>query len=199
MPDRAGLTADGAVGATTARLFLALWPDAALRGQLAAQGRRLQQALGGRLTRPETIHLTLVFIGNLARTRLPELMAGLAGIEAAAVRMELDHAECWRHNHVAFVAPRRTPASLQELVGKLEAALTAAAIPFDRRPYRAHVTLVRRADCEKANPAQGRVSDTPEWGVFRPLTWSAGQFVLVESVPTPIGVRYDVLGSYVLL
>lgn len=182
-----------------ARLFLALWPAAPLRRRLAEEGRRLHAALGGRLTRPETIHLTLVFIGSLARERIPALQESLAGIAASAFDIEFDRVDCWRHNRIAFLAPSRMPAALVDLVGQLEGALAELAIPFDRRPYQAHVTLLRKADCPKANPAGGRVSVAPEWGAVRPIAWSAGDFVLVESVSTPDGMRYDLLGRYALL
>lgn len=191
MPDPAELE--------SARLFLALWPETSVRERLAEEGGSLHKLLGGRLTRPETIHLTLVFIGNLARERLPALLERLAVIEAAAFRIVFDRADCWRHNRIAFLSPSAPPAELLDLVGKLEAALAELAIAFDRRPYKAHVTLLRKAGCPMANPARGRVSDSPEWGDFKPIMWSAGRFVLVESVSTPEGVRYDVLGSYVLL
>lgn len=182
-----------------ARLFLALWPEAPVQQRLAEETRRLHKALGGKPTRPETVHLTLVFIGDLARDRIPALQERLAHIQAAAFRVEFDRADCWRHNRIAFLAPSRPPESLLDLVATLEMSLGELAIPFDRRPYAPHITLLRKALCPKENPAGGRVSDTPEWGDFRPIVWSAGNFVLVESVPTPTGVRYDLLGRYALL
>lgn len=191
MPDHAGLK--------PARLFLALWPDAKVRTRLAEEGARLHEHLSGRLTRPETIHLTLVFIGNVARARLPELVGKLAGIEAESFLIGLDQAGCWRHNGVAYLAPRQIPEALPALVTQLETALDALAIPFDRRPYKPHVTLVRKSECPKGNPADGRVLDSPLRGDFRPIIWSAERFVLVESVPIPEGVRYDELGSFRLL
>ena len=191
MSDRAGLN--------PARLFLALWPDIEVCAGLAAMGGRLREQLSGRLTRPETIHLTLVFIGDLARDRIPELIDGLTKISVPAFRIEFDRAGCWRHNHIAYLAPSRPPEELLNLVEGLEAALNELTVGFDRRPYRPHVTLVRKADCEKANPAGSRVSNSPVWGDFRPIIWSAKHFALMESVTTPDGVRYENLGSFRLL
>jgi 2'-5' RNA ligase len=191
MPDRAGLK--------PARLFLALWPAPPVGKRLAEEGQHLHGILGGRLTRTETIHLTLVFIGDLARDRIPTLLDRLAALAATDFTLEFDRADCWRHNRIAYLSPSEPPTPLYELVAKLEAALVELAIPFDRRPYKPHVTVLRKADCAKGNPAAGRVLASPEWGVFRPISWSARSFVLVESVPTPDGVRYDRLGSYALL
>lgn len=191
MSDRAGLK--------SARVFIALWPDAATRAELAATGKRLHDALSGKSTRPETIHLTLVFIGDLARERIPELNAKLASIAAPSFRIAFDRADCWRHNRIAYLAPTQPPTELFGLVTKLESALDELAIPFDRRPYTPHITLVRKAECTKANPAIGRVSDAPIAGDLIPITWSAKRFLLVESVTIPEGVRYDNLGSFGLL
>ena len=191
MPDRAGLR--------PARVFLALWPDRAVRDEMAEAGRRLHRSLSGRLTRPETIHLTLVFIGDLGRQRLPELLERLDAVAAPSFRVEFDRADCWRHNKIAYLAPSRPPDALFSLVARLESLLDDLAIAFDRRPYRPHVSLIRKAVCPKANPASGRVPESPEWDDLRPIMWSAKRFVLVESVPIPEGVRYDELGSFGLL
>lgn len=185
-------------GLSPARVFLALWPETPVRQRMAEAGRRLHLSLGGRLTRPETIHLTLVFIGNLARDRLADLSARLAEIESPGFEVVFDLTDCWRHNRVAFLAPSVPPDALTGLVAKLEAALTELAIRFDRRPYKAHVTLLRKADCGRPPPARGTPADRRANETLAPIRWSARQFVLVESVPTPDGVRYDLLGSYAL-
>jgi len=191
MPDPGGLK--------PARLFVALWPGEAVRTRLAEEGRRLHRTLAGRLTRAETIHLTLVFIGDLARERISELAERLDSLDAPAFQVDFDRADCWKHNRIAFVTASQPPEALHGLVMQLERALAELAIPFDRRPYKPHITLLRKATCPNRNPADGRVSDSPEWGDFEPINWSAEEFVLVESVPIPEGIRYDVLRSFRLL
>lgn len=191
MPDRPELK--------PARVFLALWPDAAIRDRLAEVGERMHKTLHGKMTRPETIHLTLVFIGDLARDRIPGLIEALPPLDLPAFRVDFDQADCWRHNRIAFLGSGQPPEALFNLVDRLQATLDGLAIGYDHRPYKPHITLVRKAACPKGNPADGRVFDAPEWGVFRPVAWPAKRFVLVESVPIPEGIRYDVLGSFSLL
>lgn len=188
MPDPADLK--------PARLFFALWPDEAVRTRLAEEAGRLHEGLAGRITRTETVHLTLVFIGDLARDRIPGLIERLDAVDAAAFTIDFDRADCWEHNRIAFLTASRPPDALYGLVAQLEQALADLAIPFDRRPYKPHITLLRKARCPNRNPAAGRVSESPEWGDFEPITWSAEGFVLVESVSTPEGIRYDVLRSF---
>jgi 2'-5' RNA ligase len=190
MPDREGLN--------PARIFLALWPDPAVRKLLEEEGRRLHGRLSGRLSRPETLHLTMVFIGDLPRERLPELLSALHAVLSPAFQINFDHADCWRHNRIAYLAPSQTPKALIELAATLERTLDKLTIPFDRRPYKPHITLLRKAECQTENPASGRVPVSPEWGACMPIRWSAKDFVLVESVPSGDGARYQVLGRFPL-
>ncbi|MDR3395810.1 MAG: RNA 2',3'-cyclic phosphodiesterase [Parasulfuritortus sp.] len=190
MPDHEGLN--------PARVFLALWPDHAVQKRLAEEGGRLHSHLAGRLSRPDTLHLTLVFIGNLARARLPELREALRSLASPGFQIDFDRADCWRHNRIVYLAPGKPPDVLYMLVASLEKTLDALAIPFDRRPYCPHVTLLRKAECQKGNPAIGRVPDSPEWGDFAPIKWSARDFVLVESVSSTDGTRYQVLDRFLL-
>jgi 2'-5' RNA ligase len=72
---------------TQARLFLALWPDA---GEYAQLLRHLQQYAwprGASPVKPDRLHLTLHFIGQVARQRLAELGDGL---QVAMTPFELD-------------------------------------------------------------------------------------------------------------
>lgn len=192
----------------SARLFIALWPAPPVRVRLTEQSRRLHGVLAGKLSRPDSLHLTLVFIGNLARDRVTPLQDGLDQVRVPAFQLHIDQADCWKHNQIAFVRPSQPPAVLFDLVTQLEQAVEGLGIDFDRRPYTPHVTLLRKAVCEMANPAIGRVSEdaqigplkrVPEWGTFRPIPWSAENFVLVESVSTPTGSRYEILRRYALL
>ncbi len=181
-----------------ARLFIGLWPGPPLRKRLAEEGRRLHTVLGGRLTRAETIHLTLVFIGNLERALIPGLMSELDSLRQVRFEIVFDQARCWSHNRIGYLSPSHAPEAMFRLVSELESALGRLAIPFDRRPYKPHVTLIRKANCPKGNPAQGRVPVSPEWGDVEPITWSADAFVLVESLLTSSGAAYRIIGRFSL-
>jgi 2'-5' RNA ligase len=153
--------------------------------------RELHAGLGGRATRAETIHLTLLFIGDLDRDRLPDLQAAARGIRRPGFEMRFDHRHCWGHNHIAWIGPSATPPGLLDLVGDLEARVGGLGIPFDRRPYQAHVTLVRKAACQHwPVPA----ATTPET-----IDWAARDFVLVASRLDAAGPRYDLLERFPLL
>lgn len=182
MPDRAGLN--------LARLFLAAWPDRETRTRLAEASRQVEAHWGGRPSRPETLHLTLVFIGVLERARLDTLRQALSNVRSARFELILDRLGCWRHNRIAYLAPNSPPEALLGLVTTLEACLDRLAIDFDRRPYAPHVTLARKVACADGNP-DGRIEVTP-------MRWPVRAFDLIESVPTPAGVRYERLARLAL-
>ena len=58
------------------RLFFALWPDDAVRAELARWSRELHALCGGRITPPEKLHVTL-----LRDAREPAAMPALGPIE----------------------------------------------------------------------------------------------------------------------
>lgn len=58
-----------------ARLFLALWPDPAVRHQLRAARDAWQWPRGATPVHADKLHLTLHFLGDVPGARLPELLS----------------------------------------------------------------------------------------------------------------------------
>ena len=168
------------------RLFLALWPGAAVRRVLAGLAREHLPRVG-RPVHAANLHLTLVFLGAVetgARARLEEACAEIA---FAPFTLTLSRLGCWARAGVAWSAPERTPEALAALVEGLRAAAARAEIAAEARPFRAHVTLARRlgARAGKELPAE-----------HRPVRWEAREFVLVRSRTDPRGARYEVLRAW---
>jgi len=140
------------------RLFVALPVPAGVR---RAVGERIEAERGelppARWVRPENLHLTLVFLGELAADRVPDLVAALAPAFAAhpTLRLRLAGAGC-------FPPPprsgRRRPARVawigveadggDEGLRALQADVAAAAAESvghrpDDRPWSPHLTLAR--------------------------------------------------------
>lgn len=174
-----------------ARVFFALWPDAPLRKAMSTVSRTLHAARGGRMTRPETMHLTLLFLGAVPRTQFPALIEGAQSIAAPIFETRFDYTACWRHNQIAFLGAHRPPESLLDLVKALESVATGLGLVFDQRAYTPHVTLIRHAQCAK--PAADNTLELES-----PLQWPARDFVLVESKPGPGGITYPVLARFPL-
>ncbi len=167
-----------------ARVFFALWPDEPVQRALHDVGRRLHQTLKGRLTRAPSIHLTLLFIGDVEEERLDALRDAASTVWVEPFKMLLDRAACWRHNRIAWVGPSNPPQALEGLAVRLRTRIAEAAFAFDRKPFAAHVTLLRDADC--AAVVEG----------IAPIDWDVRGFVLVRSRLDAAGSRYEVIGRW---
>ena len=164
-----------------ARLFLALWPEAPLRTKLAACRDAWRWPTGAKPVADATLHLTLHFIGALARARMPALAASLAAVPVGRIVLRPAGCELWRGG--IAVLRFEGDAALPELHDRLGAVLTDAGIALDPRPFAPHVTLARKA--AKAEPPAERLA----------FEWRADGFALVESLPGG-SARYEVLSRF---
>ena len=173
------------------RLFFALWPDPALRGELAAFQRRLRKVMGkGRWLPPQRLHLTLYYLGRLPLPLAEAVQIGARDIEAPPFSVQLDRLGCFERARVLWLGPEQAPRSLIDLHEALRALSDACG--NETRPccFRPHVTLARKL----------RVSpELPEAAArLLPLRWHATDFALIESVDTAQGVEYRLLERYPL-
>lgn len=174
----------------TIRVFFALWPDADVAARLHAIALQRHAVLGGRVMREDSLHATLVFIGDVSPQCLPALQSAAAETQAHEFSMTLDESGCWRHNHIAYLGMRQIPESLRGLQSSLAEKLRKAGFILETRPFSPHVTLLRKAECAdsgKENPAA------------EPVAWTVRDFVLVKSSVGANGSRYEQIGRWRLL
>jgi 2'-5' RNA ligase len=167
------------------RLFLALWPDDGLRDALTALTNGLPEAAQGRRAAPDNLHITLVFLGPLNSARQHCVEEACAATRGHAFGLVLDTLGWFSRPQVLWLGASRIPAALQALVRDLNEGLAGCGHVPETREHRAHVTLARKV---KRGPRQPQP--------VTPLRWQVDRFVLVESVPEPSGVRYEVLRSW---
>lgn len=160
------------------RLFIALWPSTAQRKHIVERMQPFAAAIPGKVVIPANYHVTLVFIGSFAESRIAELRERIAAVPLQPVEIQLDHFEYWKKPRIVCLAASRIPPALADLVDNLNAALTPLGFVPETRRYRAHLTLSRKAS---ARPA----ADLDE-----PISLHWDHFRLVESVSTEKGVRY---------
>jgi 2'-5' RNA ligase len=165
----------------TLRLFIALWPGEALRRAITSWQHAWSWPPRAALVKPERLHLTLHFLGDVPANRLPDLVRELK-VPCAHFTLTLGQGEVWP-NGVAVLRPDSAPATLVGLHGALHRALVGLELPVDTRPYRAHVTLARRAQGARPPPEGPAL----RWRI------DAG-YVLVRSLPG--GAGYDVLARF---
>lgn len=169
-----------------ARLFFALWPDAGTQRALGTLAQDLKHECGGRAVAASNVHLTLVFLGNVERARMPRLEALAVGIGAPRFALAVDRVEFWRHNRIVWAGASHCPGALQALVARLGQGLTAEGFRPDERPYVPHITLLRNT---RRPPAMASVPV---------IDWMVPGFALVESAPRERGRVYEVVREWPL-
>ena len=162
------------------RLFFAIWPPASVARALADWAEEVRGLSGGRRTAEGNIHLTLSFLGQAEPARA---IAAAKRVKAAPHHLPIEHA---RHvNRMIWVAPRQVPAPLAALHGALAVELYREEFILERRPFAAHVTLIRNA--------RGAVLPA-----LPPVAWPVGEFVLVRSSLSSRGPSYEPLERFTL-
>jgi len=169
------------------KAFFALWPSAEERSHLAAWQKPLMLLCGGRAMSGETLHNTLVFIGNIAQSRLEPLQLAAQEVSGEGFELCFDVARYWGHNHIVYAAPVHLPQSLTQLVLGLEQSLIRHGFKFDIREYQPHVTLMRNAHW----------TDFP-LPTMQPVCWQIKDFALMQSVPQEGFTAYSVLARFPL-
>jgi 2'-5' RNA ligase len=168
------------------RLFFALWPPENAALALHAWASAAQGACGGRVTRAESIHLTLAFLGEVPPRRMPAALAAAHRVRGGSHTVSLDEAGYWQRNRIVWAGAREAPGALARLAEALGAELRAEGFALERRPFAAHVTLIRKARDAGALPE------------LRPVEWPVGEFVLVRSLLSSAGSRYEPLERFAL-
>lgn len=176
----------------TARVFFALWPPAAIVEALAGTARSAASQLGGKATRPESIHLTLAFLGAVAESSLPLLVRAASDVRAAPFELQIDRLGYWSHKHLLWAGCSVPPPELPGLAKALPQQLGAAgfAVADAGRPFAPHLSLLRKI------PAGHPPQKLPP---IAPLAWSCTGFVLVRSQLSASGPEYKILAEFPLV
>jgi len=173
------------------RLFIALNLPAEERARIHAAAAPLRAAgLPVRWVEPESIHLTLKFLGEVARARLAEIRAALAQAAAAAAPLRLDVEGIGafpnpRRARVVWAGIRLTPglAALQEAV---ETRLVPLGFAREGRPFQPHLTLGRSRPPGGVTGAESLMR-----GIELRNAFTASTLDLMESTLSPRGARYE--------
>ena len=77
------------------RLFIAACFDSRTRERLLSVQRRLRELGHGNLSRPENLHLTLSFLGEIEPHRLEALRAALDSVTRSDLPLQVTHTGCF--------------------------------------------------------------------------------------------------------
>jgi len=193
------------------RLFVALDIDDNIRGQVA---RFLDGVRGfvpdARWVRPESLHVTLKFIGEKSEDEVGKIRRALDTIVAKPVEMNI-------RGYGFFPGTRRprvfwigieSGTELAALATAVDEKLAELAIPKEEHAFSPHLTLARGAGgsgsprkqkSDRTNHSFQRLQEklsaiaTPEFG-----TMTAREFFLYQSQLSPGGSKYTKLAAFAL-
>ena len=183
------------------RLFVAIYPSAEALDDLTGQVARLRvgaadaAGINVRLTPRESLHLTLVFLGEVDDAQLPDVRLALGwaaqtwrhpngavgpGGSVAAPRLRLGGGGLFGDalNTVLWVGLRGDVDALHALSRTTRRELDASRLPSDPRPYAPHVTLARPGI---RVPPEAVESDRMALDGYLGPSWPATEMVLVRS------------------
>ncbi|MGB9464184.1 MAG: RNA 2',3'-cyclic phosphodiesterase [Candidatus Acidiferrum sp.] len=183
------------------RLFVALEIPAVVRDNLAAfikDMRELSEQLAEkrvRWVRPENLHVTLKFIGEVADAKLDGIRAALSTVHVEApldIRFRGLGFFPDENRPTVLWTGLETPTNLQTLAGDIDRALATQGIAREKRAFVPHLTLARLVQPflhEKLRAAIQKNCEC-EFGSAQ-----ACEFHLIESKLKPSGAEYTSLAS----
>ena len=160
------------------RVFFAIFPNKFVQKQLAHQAEILESTYGGRKVRTQNFHLTLLFLGDISTHRVEALQQTMKNISAKKFELSLDKICYWKRNQIIYIQAKQFSTELLFLVDSLKIALSEAGFLFDKRSYRPHVTLIRKA------------THSTEINLNTPIKWHVNKWSLIQSKQTEHGVDY---------
>jgi 2'-5' RNA ligase len=189
-----------AEGGGNRRLFVALEPPDAVRRRLAALALEVRRAAGRaadevRWTAPETIHLTLQFLGAVPPGRVADVEAAVRAAAAAARPLSLEVRGTGgfpnaRRPRVVWAGVGGDVEALVALAGDLGRRLAPLGFPPETRPFSAHLTLGRARDSRGASGLAGALAGADDAPA---APWRATELTLFESHLSPRGARHGAI------
>ena len=168
------------------RLFFALWPNPEVRARLVEQRDLVVRDYRGRPMRPDTLHMTLVFLGETPELRVPLALGCGDRIHAKSFAVNVDARAHFPDAKIAWLGSADPPGALQDLWNALRAELEGARFIDGDTGYQPHITVAR--DCLLYPSPKG----------IPAIEWQVEDFVLVDSTRTPGGPVYRVLRHWQL-
>jgi RNA 2',3'-cyclic 3'-phosphodiesterase len=170
------------------RLFFAAWPDRETRQRIGALAKALKLPDDGcRPVLADNYHLTLAFVGEVAKSQVDALRVIGATQRGPEATIRFDAYEYWPKAEVVVAAASECPDLLAKLRVELHRDLARYGLSLDPRPFRPHVTIARK------------VSQAPVLQAMSEFAWTVRAFQLVRSVASSAGSVYTVLDTWPLL
>lgn len=165
------------------RLFIAIPMNAKVKESLlTTQEAFRHEGIQGNYTPQENFHLTLAFIGEYGDP--DKVMEALEGIRFVPFTIRLDQVGCFDDLWWAGIAESD---ALKNLASRVRRALAEADIPYDKKRFKPHITLLRRA----VIPRRSRQESLPQTDI----SMKVNHFSLMQSTRGKHGMIYTEIGQ----
>ncbi|MGV6859665.1 MAG: RNA 2',3'-cyclic phosphodiesterase [bacterium] len=167
---------------TYRRVFFALWPDDSLRRDIGHMSPPIPPH--SRAVAAVNLHLTLVFLGNIAQAQLNCVKATAKRIRFQPFSIQINRVGHFGHR-ILWIDPNEPPQQLLDLQNGLANALTNRCdYHQERRAYSPHITVARKG----VPPLEQIISPALEWKVEH--------FSLIESTIGQVPPTYREIGRW---
>jgi 2'-5' RNA ligase len=179
------------------RLFVALEIPSTVRKNLAELVNSLRAVSPQtRWVRPENLHVTLKFIGEVPETQLASIRTALAQVRSdRPVTLDFGGLGFFpneRHPRVFWAGIEASP-NLKTLAADIEKATETLSIAREQRPFSPHLTLARFEPPRLPDQLRTAIQENV-WREFGSLR--THQFHLIESKLKPSGAEYTTVESF---
>jgi 2'-5' RNA ligase len=144
--------------------------------------------------KPEKIHLTLKFIGEVEEELVSSIAKEITFIEEySSFNFNVTKFGFFYRNGLPVIlwSGLQTDESIQKLVEELNRRLSIFSIPVERRKFKPHLTMLRI----KKNPGKEFISKFKEHS-FDNWNFNSSEITLIKSELFPTGARYTDIKKY---
>jgi RNA 2',3'-cyclic 3'-phosphodiesterase len=191
------------------RLFVALDIEDGIRNRIAHFMEEVRDVTpDARWVNPESLHVTLKFIGEKPEAMVKQIEAALGTIQAGPIQLQFREIGFFPNARSArvFWVGIEADSELAQLAKSIEQMLAGIGIPEEKRTYSPHLTLARADRCSGAprwrkgdkvnlqfSKLQARLEKTvpPDFG-----TMTAREFFLYRSQLSNKGARYTKIARF---
>lgn len=178
------------------RTFIAVFPPLEIREEALAKARRLFVGERVRWARPENVHLTLKFLGDVREEGLDDLCAALEEVCRRQAAFDADLAgfgafPSAQRAQILWVGIGAGSSELRSLAANLDTALAPLGFEREKRPYIPHLTLART----RSKAARASFKPLPEEYLGK---FQVRHVELAESTLAPEGATYSTVRAFAL-
>ncbi|MDD5281144.1 MAG: RNA 2',3'-cyclic phosphodiesterase [Candidatus Omnitrophica bacterium] len=152
-------------------------------------------------TKPQNLHLTLKFLGDISFEQLAQVKEIIAGISKMPSRfkIKLDTLGVFPDAHaprIIWIGADQPPLELKEFEEILETRLSDSGIPLQRRHFCAHITIGRIRSCLSPSDLKKTLDKIENDIINASREFECGKVTLFESALGPSGPTYTALERF---